>query len=106
MAVRGRPFQPGNKVGCGRPKGSRNKKALALGEMHAENGKAIVAKTMVMALQGDRVALRLCLERLLPSPKHGLVQLKLPTTATAADVSRAAQKVVEAVAGGEITPAD
>jgi hypothetical protein len=29
MVKKGRPFEPGNQFGCGRPRGSRNKKSLA-----------------------------------------------------------------------------
>ena len=37
MAQRGRPFQPGNKFGRGRPRGSRNKKTILIEEFLAEN---------------------------------------------------------------------
>ena len=51
--MRGKPFQPGNKYGCGRPPGSRNQvasKSQAILEEHAE---ILLKKCVHMALQGD-----------------------------------------------------
>jgi hypothetical protein len=40
---RGRPFEPGNKFGCGRPTGSPNKKAQQAQKLFEENSPAIMA---------------------------------------------------------------
>jgi hypothetical protein len=104
--VRGRPFQRGNKFGKGRRAGSRNKATIALQQLLDDSGKAIITKGEVMALQGDPVALRLCWERLLPPCKHSPVQFKLPPISSAADVGRAQETVLEAIASGKLTPAD
>lgn len=87
--VRGRPFAPGNKFGRGRPAGSRNKATIVLQEMLDDSGVAIIAKAKVMALQGDHVALRLCVDRLLPPRKESLVRFKLPAVQNAEDLGRA-----------------
>ena len=42
---RGRPFEPGNHFGRGRPKGSRNKRSLVANELLIEHGEAIVRKS-------------------------------------------------------------
>ena len=65
--VRGRPFEPGNQMGRGRPAGSRNQNRLRAEDLLLEHADALIRKCVVMALQGDRVALRLCVERLCPT---------------------------------------
>ena len=100
---RGRPFQPGNKFGRGRPAGSRNKATIALQQMLDSHGEAITKKCAILALQGDPTALRLSLERVLPPRKHFPVEFKLPPIKTAADVSAALGAVLRAVADGKLT---
>ena len=104
--VRGRPFPPGNKLGRGRPAGSRNKATIVLQEMLDDSGVAIIAKAKVMALQGDHVALRLCVDRLLPPRKESLVRFKLPAVGTAEDLGRALEAVLQGIASGKLTPAE
>jgi len=103
---RGRPFAPGNKFGRGRPRGSRNRATLVLQEMLGQHAEALVKKCVVMALQGDTTALRLCMERLLPPAKHSPVQFKLPPIATAAQLAHAHATILEALSRGQVTPAE
>ena len=63
---RGRPFEPGNKFGRGRPRGSRNKKAIELQQLLDEYLPALMRKAIAMALQGDVSLLRMLLDRKLP----------------------------------------
>jgi hypothetical protein len=67
--MRGRPFQRGKKFGRGRPQGSRNKKSLALQELLLGQGANILQKMINCALEGDRTAQVLCMERLIPRVK-------------------------------------
>jgi hypothetical protein len=69
MSQRGRPFQPGNTFGSGRPRGSRNKKGLMLQELLLDNGEEIIQTLIDRAKKGDRAALALCMERLIPRLK-------------------------------------
>lgn len=69
MNKRGQPFQVGNTFGRGRPPGSKNKKSLALQGLLLENGEEIISTLIERAKQGDRVALTLCVERLIPRLK-------------------------------------
>jgi hypothetical protein len=62
---RGRPFQPGNQFGRGRPRGSPNKKSLLVREILLENGPEIMLKVVELAKKGDRTAMTLCVERLI-----------------------------------------
>jgi hypothetical protein len=104
--MRGRPFEPGNKLGRGRPAGSRNKSTMALQSMLDQHGETIVKKAALMAIQGDPTALRLCLERLLPPRRNSPVRFKLPPINSAADVARAILKVIQGVANGKLAPAE
>ena len=59
-----------------------------------------------MALAGESVALRLCLDRIAPPRKDSPVQFPLPRMTTAYDAAQAAGAVLEAVSLGELTPAE
>jgi hypothetical protein len=67
--MRGRPFEPGNTFGQGRPPGSPNKKGLMLQRLLLENGDEIIGTLIDRAKKGDRAALALCVERLIPRLK-------------------------------------
>jgi hypothetical protein len=101
--TRGRPFQPGNP---GRLKGARNKATLAAEALLDGEGEALTRKAVELALAGDTVALRLCLERILPPRKDRPVAFELPAIDTAADTARAAAALARAVAEGEVTPGE
>ena len=103
---RGRPFQPGNSVGQGRPKGSRNKVTLLVQQLLGAHAEAIIRKVLIQALQGDRYLLRLCVERICPPVREAPVRIHLGPTNTAAEIDGASQSVLRAVAKGRITPAD
>ena len=59
-----------------------------------------------MALAGDITALRLCLDRILPARKDRPVSVDLPPIETAADHAPALAAVADAVASGELAPAE
>jgi hypothetical protein len=100
----GRPFQPGNQYGKGRPAGSRNKATIALEALLDGEGEALTRKAIELALAGSETALRLCVERLIPPRRERLVRLRLPSDVTTAKgTSRATGSVLRAVAQGEIT---
>jgi hypothetical protein len=103
---RGTPFQPGNKFGRGRPGGSRNKSTLlklVLLESHAES---LIKKCIVMALNGDRAAMRMCMDRLIPRRHSAPVQLRMTKINTVSDVREVGQELVQAVGSGQITPTE
>jgi hypothetical protein len=50
------------------------------------------------------VALRLCLERILPARKDRPVKFDLPPVGTASDISKALGAIAKAMAAGELTP--
>ena len=96
-------FANGN---AGRPKGARNKATQAVLALLEGEGEALTRKAIEMALAGDGAALRLCLDRIAPPRKDIPVTFPLPRMTTAQDAAQAAGGVLEAVADGEITPAE
>src|SRR6266699_188846 len=82
--MRGKPFEPGNKMGKGRPPGSRNQRTV-FSQMMDSHGEALIKQCQVLALKGDPTALRLCLERLLPPCKPSNNRFLLPAVKTASD---------------------
>jgi hypothetical protein len=59
-----------------------------------------------MALAGDPLALRLCLERIVPPRKERPVALPLPAITNSDDVPDPIATVLAAVAEGSITPGE
>ena len=96
-------FTTGN---AGRPKGARNRTTQAVMALLEGEAEALSRKAVEMALAGDSVALRLCLDRLAPARKDSPVQFPLPRMTTARDAAQAAGAVLEAVSEGDLTPAE
>ena len=94
-------FTTGN---SGRPRGSRNKATLAIESLLQGQAEALTQTAVKQALEGDSVALRLCMERIAPAPKDQPVSFNLPKMSNALDASEAAGRVLEAVSEGELTP--
>jgi len=59
-----------------------------------------------LAQSGNLVALRLCLERLLPPRKDRPISFTLPKIKGAEDLPKVLGAILEAVAQGEITPGE
>ena len=93
-------FTEGN---CGRPKGSRNKATLAIESLLQGQAETLTQTAVKKALEGDSMALRLCMERIAPAPKDQPVSFSLPKMHNALDASEAA-RVITAVSEGELTP--
>ena len=102
--TRFKPGQSGNPRG--RPQGSRHKTTLAIDALLEGDAEKLTRKAVAMALAGDTVALRLCLDRLAPVRKDRPVTFALPTINTTADLPRASAALLEAVASGELTPSE
>lgn len=67
---------------------------------------AIVRKAIEKAKEGDAVALRLCLERIVPPRKDRPICFALPAIETAADALKATGTLIAAVANGDVTPSE
>ena len=68
-------FTSGN---FGRPKGARNKKTQAIESLQEGQAEALTQTAICKAIEGDGLALRLCMERISPAPKGKLVSFPLP----------------------------
>ncbi len=106
MAKRGqfKPGQSGNPKG--RPKGARHRATLAALELLDGEAEALTRKAVDLALEGDSVALRLCLGRIAPPRKDAPVSFALPEMKNAGDALTAINSIVQAVAKGELTPGE
>lgn len=67
---------------------------------------ALTRKAIEMALAGDGMALRLCLERILPARRDRPVNCPLPSIAGPEDAPGAMAVVLSSVASGELTPTE
>ena len=94
-------FTKGN---SGKPKGSRNKATIAIESLLEGQAEALTQTAISKALDGDSMALRLCMDRIAPLPKDKPISFTLPHMKKANDASKAAGSVLKAVSIGEITP--
>ena len=91
-------FASGN---AGKPKGSRNKATVAIESLLEGQAEALTQKAISAALTGDTIALKLCMDRIAPSPKDKPISFSLPDMHCARDASEAAGGVLRAVGNGD-----
>ena len=110
-------FQPGQSGNpAGRRRGSRNQATLAAATLLDGEAHGLTRRAVEAALAGDMVAMKLCLERVLPRCHERPVTVSLPALAAIGsgdidepspqNVSRAMNAVTTALACGEITPGE
>jgi hypothetical protein len=73
-------------------------------ELLEGQAKAITQKAIGKALEGDPVAMRLCLERICPPRKDRPISFQLPEVETSADSHAAMAGLLASVAVGDVTP--
>ncbi len=101
----GRQFAPGQTGNpAGRPAGSRNKATIALDTLLENQAQALTQKCIELALDGNPIALRLAMERVLPLRRGRPVQFELPPLEGPADLVSALSGILQAVASGDLTP--
>jgi hypothetical protein len=100
---RGRPFEPGNHFGRGRPRGSRNKKTLIARQLLDEHADSILRKAMLTGLQGDSPMLQALLSYILPRPKDTPLKTEVLQTATAKELSQSMDVILKRACDGQIT---
>lgn len=100
-------FKPGSTANRkGRPRGSKHKATLAAQELLDGEAEGLTRKCIELALDGDVVALRLCLERLVPPRKDGPISIKLPAMRAPGDAVKVSGAIIQAVARGDLTPSE
>lgn len=96
-------FSKGN---AGRPRGARNKTTQAVAALLEGEADKLTRKAIEMALEGDTVALRLCLERIHPPRKDSPVPFDLPEMSGAVSAAQVMGAVLAGVARGDLTPSE
>ena len=103
----GRPFERGESGNpAGRPAGSRNQATIAAEQVLDGEAAALTRKAVELALGGDALALRLCLDRIIAPRRARPVELALPPIDSVADLAGALKAVATAAAQGAITPGE
>ncbi len=103
----GKPFQPGQSGNpAGKPKGTRHRATMLAEQLLDGEAEAMVRKVVEKAKQGDMIALRLCLDRIVPPRRDRPVNFTIPELNSAADASKAMAAITAAVACGDLTPTE
>lgn len=100
--TRFKPGRSGNPLG--KPPGTRNKVYRAVEALLDGEAEALTRKVVELAMRGDTVALRLCLDRIAPPRKSRAVTLDLPELRSATDVLAGMSAILQAMSSGEISP--
>jgi len=93
--------QSGNPVG--RPRGIKDKRT-SIRELLKPHAKDLIDKAVSLALDGNTIALRLCLDRLIPPLKQRDEPITLKLTGTT--LTENGLSVINALSKGEITPSE
>jgi hypothetical protein len=100
---RGRPFPKGRSGNPrGRSLGARNAATRLAEQLLDGEAAAITRKAIELAKSGDRLALRLCMDRIVPPRRDRPVHFAIPELNSAADASKAIASITQAVAHGEL----
>src|SRR5437016_5750337 len=100
---RGRPFQPGNQFGRGRPAGSRNRKPLLVQGLLDSEAEAVVRQALALARKGDPQMVRILLPYVLPRRSEAPIKTGPLPMGTAAELAQSSEKVLKKVTSGQIT---
>jgi hypothetical protein len=98
---RGRPFEPGNKFGRGRPKGSPNKKTQLAHKIFDDNSAAIMALA-INASREDRQMLRMLASYVVPRRRESPIRFGNLPTRTLTDLDQATQAIFRRAGSGKI----
>lgn len=96
--------ESGNPVG--KPKGTLHKATRAALELLGGDLEAITQECIKQAKEGNLMAVKLVLDKLIPSAKELPLSLSLPKVEGASDLPAALSDVMAAVAQGDVTPGE
>jgi hypothetical protein len=88
---------------AGKPRGARDRATLAAEALLGDEANALTRKAIELALNGDVQAIRICLDRILPTRRGRPVHVPLPEIKAASDVTTALSAVLGAISRGELT---
>ncbi len=103
MAKRGRPFEPGNTFGKGRPRGSRNKTKSELRKALEEYSGPLLRKALADALKSGGPVLRFLLTHFMGPVEAMPVNIGALPAETAEDIAKASQTILEKTTKGKMT---
>ena len=104
---RGRPFRKGESGNpSGKLKGTRNQATMLAERLLDGEAEAMVRTVIEKAKEGDMIALRLCLDRIVPPRRDRPVHCTIPELNSAEDASKAMAAIAAAVSRGELTPTE
>ena len=92
--------QSGNPAG--RPKGARHKSTMAALALLEGEAQALTRKAIEEAMGGSMVALKLCLERLVPPAKERPVNIAFPEVSDGSDLAKLTATLLSAVGSGDL----
>jgi hypothetical protein len=90
----------------GRALGSRNKATQNAELLLDGEAEALTRRALELALEGDRAALKLCLERIIPPRRSRPVPLGVPPVSGTGDLGATMAAITNAAIAGRITPGE
>ncbi len=90
----------------GRPVGRRNNATLAAQALLNGESEKLTRKAIELALMGDTVALKLCLERIMPAIKEMPVLFNMPAANKISDLPMITASILESVSNGDLLPGE
>ena len=104
--IRGRPFEPGNKLGRGRPRGSQNKRNTRGQQLLDQYSETIMQKALAEAIKGDVSLLRTFLSFLLRRPGDRPIQTGPLPMGSLDELAKSSAKVLQKVTSGKLSPGE
>jgi hypothetical protein len=102
---RGRPFEKGRSGNpAGRPPGTGKRATQAMQLLLDDEAHALTRKAVELALDGNTMALRMCLDRIGPPRRERAVPIKLPPVRDPADLAGTMSAIIAAAGKGAISP--
>ena len=87
---------------AGRQPGCRNRTTMAAELLLEGEGEALTRRAIELALEGDTMALKLCLERIVPKRRSRRVVFDLPPIDRIEDLGKAIESVLQGAASGHL----
>jgi hypothetical protein len=104
--IRGCPFEPGNKLGRGRPRGSQNKRNTRGQQLLDQYSGTIMQKALAEAIKGDVSLLRTFLSFLLRRPGDRPIQTGPLPMGSLDELAKSSEKVLQKVTSGKLSPGE
>ena len=100
---RGKPFEPGNKYGRGRPKRSLNKTTKAARALIDEYAEPVARKALAMALEGDTTLMRFFVNRIAPVGRSSTLKMRRLEIGSITEVASAFEEIFKQMTRGELS---